>query len=94
MHVRVCVSLCVCEDPSNLNQGPRAQSFVAKKNDSSCLIQTRFVGEVSQCRITSVCSFELFGVIKNVWILQGVLHKHNDYGINVHVNACCHKAWR
>lgn len=31
MHVRVCVSLCVCEDPSNLNQGPRAQSFVAKK---------------------------------------------------------------
>lgn len=47
-----------------LNQGPRVQSFVARENDSSRLIQTRFVGEMSQCRITSVCSFEMFGVIK------------------------------
>lgn len=91
--ISACVPVFVCKEPSNkLNEGPWAQSFVAK-NDSSCLIQTRLVGEMSQRCITSFCSFEMFAVIKNVWIPQGVWHKHNDYGINAHVNACCHQAW-
>lgn len=76
------------------NQGPRARRFVAAENDSSCLIQTRFVGEMSQRRSTRVCSFEMFHVIKNVRSVRGAVHKHNDYRINVHVNACCHEAWR
>lgn len=77
----------MCEEPSNaLNQVPWVQSFVAK-NDSSCLIQTRFVGEMSQCGITSFRSFEMFGVIKSVLVPHGVLHKHNDYRINVHVKC-------
>lgn len=78
---------CVWEKPSNaLNWGPWARSFV-RKNDSSCLIQARLVGERSQCRITSFHSFEMFGVIKNVWIPWGVGRKHSDYGICVRVNA-------
>lgn len=27
------------------------------------------------------------------WNPKGALHKNSDYGINVHANACCHKAW-
>ena len=63
--VCACVLVCVRRAFKRTDQGPGERSF-AKENDSSCLIQTGFVGEMSPCRIMSICSFEMFGEIKKM----------------------------